>query len=63
MKADAEMLQDLFETDDSLATPQFYDLLSKYFRKSLDATISGGDSSDPDSQDAVYFQNWKKNEE
>ena len=63
VKADAEMLQDLFETDDSLATPQFYDLLSKYFRKSLDATISGGDSSDPDSQDAVYFQNWKKNEE
>ena len=63
VKADAEMLQDLFETDDSLATPQFYDLLSKYFRKSLDATISGSDSSDPDSQDAVYFQNWKKNEE
>lgn len=58
--SDAEAIEKLFEQDKNAASPAFYDIMSKYFRKSVDATIgTSGASADINN---VTYENWKKND-
>lgn len=59
VSAYGEAIEKLFAADKSDASPKFYDIMSKYFRKSVDATI-GTDENDNDVNNVTY-ENWKKN--
>lgn len=58
VNADKEMVEDALALDKADVDPMIYNLLSKYFRKSVDATIGTTASKDLDN---VSFENWKKN--
>jgi len=60
INADSEAVEKLFDADKKAASPVFYNLMSKYFRKSVDATI-GSDEESADI-DNVTYENWKKND-
>lgn len=55
-----EAVEKLMEADKTSAAPKFYNVMSKYFRKSVDATI-GGNDEDTDVNNVTY-ENWKKND-
>lgn len=58
VNADKKMVEEAMALDKASADPMIYYLLSRYFRKSVDATIGTSASMDLDN---VYFENWKKN--
>lgn len=58
--SDAEAIEKLFEKDKADASPKFYNAMSKYFRKSVDAMI-GNDGTSADTNNVTY-ENWKKND-
>lgn len=58
--SDAEAISQLFEKDRAESTPVFYNIMSKYFRKSVDAMI-GNDGTNSDTNNVTY-ENWKKND-
>jgi hypothetical protein len=58
--SDEEVITNAFEADKN-GDQAFYDVLSKYFRKSVDATISGS-SETAGAEANVTYENWKKND-
>ncbi len=58
VSSNSKLVGEMFEYDKNNGQV-FYNLLSKYFRKSVDATI--GESSDSDSVSNVNYENWTKN--
>lgn len=54
-----KLMEAVVKLDKESVTPMFYDLLSQYFRKSVDATIGTADATDTNN---VSFENWTKNE-
>lgn len=58
VSADKKLVEDALALDQASANPMIYNLLSKYFRKSVDATIGTSSSMNLDN---VSFENWKKN--
>lgn len=59
VSAHGEAIEKLFAADKNDAAPKFYNIMSKYFRKSVDATI-GTEQNDSDFNNVTY-ENWKKN--
>ena len=57
ISSNAKLVSEMFEYDKSNGK-LFYELLSKYFRKSVDATIGEGSS---ESENNVNYENWTKN--
>jgi hypothetical protein len=57
--ADEEVVTNAFEKDKD-DRQDFYDVLSKYFRKSVDATVSGS-SQTAGAEANVTYENWTKN--
>ncbi len=60
INAASEDVDALFAADQALASPNFYNLFTKYFRKSVDATISASSSKSKEGSD-VNYENWTKN--
>lgn len=58
ISSDEKLVGEMLKQDKAGAM-DFYDLLSKYFRKSVDATI--GESSS-NSSNNINYENWKKND-
>jgi hypothetical protein len=59
--SDEEVITNAFEADKN-GDKAFYDVLSKYFRKSVDATISGSSETAGGAEANVTYENWKKND-
>jgi hypothetical protein len=57
--SDEEVITNAFEADKN-GDQAFYNVLSKYFRKSVDATI-GGSEATAGAEANVTYENWKKN--
>lgn len=57
VSSNAKLVSEMFEYDKN-NSKIFYNLLSKYFRKSVDATIGEGSS---DGSSNVNYENWTKN--
>ncbi len=58
VKSGEKLVTEMFTQDKASASPKFYNLLSKYFRKSVDATVGSGDTTNVEN---VSYENWKKN--
>ena len=58
INANQQMVETALKMDKAAATPMIYNLLSKYFRKSVDATIGNSGAANVNN---VNFENWKKN--
>lgn len=58
VNAKKKLVENALALDKADANPMIYNLLSKYFRKSVDATIGTSASTDMDN---VSFENWTKN--
>lgn len=58
ISASKKLMEAVVKLDKESVNPMFYELLSQYFRKSVDATIGSSDTTDVDN---VNFENWKKN--
>ena len=52
--ADGERVEEILAADQTV-----YNMLSKYFRKTMASTIARGDDSEND--EGVFYENWKKN--
>ncbi len=57
IQSDEKMVKEILDEDKNGAG-EIYNLLSKYFRKSVDATIGGGEIN---ATGNVNYENWKKN--
>lgn len=55
--ANSEVVEKMFTEDKNAASPLFYDMFSKYFRKTVDSTI-GKDKADKKKN--IYYENWTK---
>lgn len=56
--SDSVLMEEIFTLDKNAASPVFYNMFSKYFRKIVDSSIGEGDSDD---EEAVCYENWKRN--
>lgn len=59
VNANKKLVENALKLDKDSGSPMIYQLLSKYFRKSVDATIGTSGTTDINN---VNFENWKKNE-
>jgi hypothetical protein len=62
VSSDETVISNAFEADKN-GDQAFYNVLSKYFRKSVDATISGSSATSGGAEANVTYENWTKNGE